>query len=79
MKRSQKQVKTLHTLLLYIAGFCLFLEWLYPLGDISDTSIGVFVLFALYCFFYFLLSITLADKCTCKGIGFTFYYPYALF
>lgn len=50
MKRTQKHPKTLHTLLLYTAGFCLFLEWLYPLSDLSETNIGVFILFAFYCF-----------------------------
>ncbi|GEN89299.1 transglutaminase domain-containing protein [Oceanobacillus sojae] len=72
MKKSQKQVKTLHTLLLYIAGFCLFLEWLYPLGDISDTSIGVFVLFALYCFFISYFQLHWLLSVPVKGLGLLF-------
>ncbi|WP_077604266.1 transglutaminase domain-containing protein [Oceanobacillus sojae] len=72
MKKSQKQVKTLHTLLLYLAGFCLFLEWLYPLGDISDTSIGVFVLFALYCFFISYFQLHWLISIPIKGFGLLF-------
>ncbi|MFD1413398.1 transglutaminaseTgpA domain-containing protein [Oceanobacillus jeddahense] len=69
MIKSQKQVKTLHTLLLYIAGFCLFLEWLYPLGDISETSIGIFVLFALYCFFISYFQLHWLISFPLKGLG----------
>ncbi|WP_040984001.1 transglutaminaseTgpA domain-containing protein [Oceanobacillus jeddahense] len=69
MIKSQKQVKTLHTLLLYIAGFCLFLEWLYPLGDISETSIGIFVLFALYCFFISYFQLHWLISFPLKGFG----------
>lgn len=72
MRKSQKQDKTLHTFLLYLAGFCLFLEWLYPLSDISETNIGIFILFAFYCFlisyfqWHWLISIA------AKGIGLLF-------
>ncbi|WP_339237078.1 transglutaminaseTgpA domain-containing protein [Oceanobacillus sp. FSL W7-1281] len=72
MIKTQKQVKTLHTLLLYIAGFCLFLEWLYPLGDISETSIGVFVLFALYCFFISYFQLHWLISIPVKGLGLLF-------
>ncbi|MFD1066842.1 transglutaminase domain-containing protein [Oceanobacillus locisalsi] len=69
MTYSRKQLNTLHTLLLYIAGFCLFLEWLYPLGDISETNIGVFILFALYCFFISYFQLHWLISFPIKGIG----------
>ncbi|WP_080873437.1 transglutaminase TgpA family protein [Oceanobacillus timonensis] len=69
MTHSRKQLNTLHTLLLYIAGFCLFLEWLYPLGDISETNIGVFILFALYCFFISYFQLHWLISVPIKGIG----------
>ncbi|WP_152657944.1 transglutaminase domain-containing protein [Oceanobacillus sp. CFH 90083] len=69
MTRNPTQTKTLHTLLLYIAGFCLFLEWLYPLEDISETSIGVFILFALYCFFISYFQLHWLVSFPVKGFG----------
>jgi len=52
MKRKNSHTAILYTTVLYLCGFFLFLEWLYPLRDISDTrSITIFVVYALFCFF----------------------------
>ncbi|GIO25075.1 transglutaminase-like domain-containing protein [Oceanobacillus sp. J11TS1] len=72
MKKSQKQIKTLHTFLLYVAGFCLFLEWFYPLRAISDTNIGVFILFAFYCFLISYFQWHWLISTVAKGFGFLF-------
>lgn len=41
----------IYTSLLYICGCFLFMEWLYPLKDITDTkSINVFIFYAFFCF-----------------------------
>ncbi|NGP45766.1 DUF4129 domain-containing protein [Bacillaceae bacterium SIJ1] len=51
MQWLQKHSQWLGTLILYTAGFLLFIEWLRPLEDISTTTqVQVFIVFAAFCF-----------------------------
>ena len=52
MNQQKKNITFLYTAILYLCGFFLFLEWLYPLETISDTSnIMVFIIYTFFCFF----------------------------
>lgn len=72
MKLKGEQSNQITTILLYICGFFLFLEWLYPLGDITDTTVGVFVMFATYCFFLSLFEIKWWLSLLLKGFALLF-------
>ncbi|MFC4023289.1 DUF4129 domain-containing transglutaminase family protein [Oceanobacillus longus] len=52
MNQQKRKTTILYTSILYLVGFFLFLEWLYPLEAISDTSnIMIFVIYTFFCFF----------------------------
>ncbi|WP_100012545.1 transglutaminase TgpA family protein [Lentibacillus sediminis] len=58
MQKDQNKTSLFFSAILYMAGFFLFLEWLYPLEQITDTSsITVFILFAVLCFVITFLQI----------------------
>lgn len=58
-KHQQITQSKVFSVLLYVGGFLLLLEWLYPLGDISDTgNVIAFVLFAGFCFLLSLIKLT---------------------
>jgi transglutaminase-like putative cysteine protease len=51
MKQLETNKTFFYTTVLYICGFLLFMEWIYPVNEItSTTSITVFVIYAIYCF-----------------------------
>ncbi|MBT2600601.1 MULTISPECIES: transglutaminase domain-containing protein [unclassified Oceanobacillus] len=72
MKLKGEKSNQITTILLYISGFFLFLEWLYPLGDITDTTVGVFVMFAIYCFFLSLFEMKWWLTLLLKGFALMF-------
>ena len=46
------KASVIYKTVLYLAGLFLFLEWIYPMEQISDTSnITVFLIYTLFCFF----------------------------
>src|SRR5690625_2571348 len=50
MARSNK-IPFLYTSLLYLCGFFLFLEWLYPIGEFTDIkNLSIFIIYAIFCF-----------------------------
>lgn len=56
--------------LLYLCGFFLFLEWLYPLGDITDTTgLSIFVFYAVFCFLISIFQIRWWVSFLLKGLG----------
>lgn len=68
-----KSIPFLFTSLLYIFGFFIFLEWLYPIGQISDTShLEFFILYAGFCFFISLFKLSWWQTGLFKGIGMLF-------
>ncbi|MFD2629584.1 transglutaminase domain-containing protein [Oceanobacillus kapialis] len=51
MRSNTDQKTSFYVSLLYLCGFFLFLEWLYPLRDITDTAgLSLFVMYAVLCF-----------------------------
>ncbi|WP_373895279.1 DUF3488 and DUF4129 domain-containing transglutaminase family protein [Virgibacillus sp. CBA3643] len=51
MRLNKKKTPLLYTSILYICGLLLFLEWLYPVRDVTYTnSLTVFIIYALFCF-----------------------------
>ncbi|WP_404451301.1 DUF3488 and transglutaminase-like domain-containing protein [Virgibacillus necropolis] len=60
----------IYSTILYIAGLILFLEWLYPVNEITDTSnLTVFILYAAFCFFITLTQIKWWISFIVKGAG----------
>lgn len=56
--------------ILYAAGFILFLEWLYPVREITDTSnLTVFILYTAFCFFITLTQMNGWISLIIKGAG----------
>ncbi|MBP1970446.1 transglutaminase-like putative cysteine protease [Virgibacillus natechei] len=48
---NQHTIPFLFSLILYLCGFLLFMEWIYPVRAITYTeSVAVFILFAVFCF-----------------------------
>lgn len=51
MMNQEQRNSIFYTSILYICGFMLFLEWLYPLQEITDTNnIMIFILYGIFCF-----------------------------
>lgn len=45
------KIPFLYTSLLYLCGFFLFLEWLYPIGEFTDIrNLSIFIIYAVFCF-----------------------------
>lgn len=69
----QERMPKFYTLLLYLIGNLLFIEWLYPTGILSDTSaLYVFILYALFCMFITILSLPWPFTMVIKGSGLIF-------
>lgn len=63
----------LYSLLLYGSSFLLFLEWILPLEQISDTkNITIFVIYSFYCFFVTALELKWGISILLKGIALFF-------
>lgn len=56
-KQSKLTMPLLYTAILYLCGLFLFIEWLYPVQDITDTeSIFIFIVYAVFCFFVSMIN-----------------------
>ncbi|WP_087974648.1 DUF4129 domain-containing transglutaminase family protein [Oceanobacillus rekensis] len=52
MNQQKSKTAIIYTFILYVSGFFLFLEWLYPLEAITDTTNSmIFFIYTLFCFF----------------------------
>lgn len=69
----QNKIPWIYTSILYICGFFLFLEWLYPVEEITETSnLTVFIIFTLFCFCISMLQMNLIFSFLLKGFGLLF-------
>lgn len=67
----QKPIPLIHTSTLYLCGFLLFLEWLYPVKEVTDThNLTVFIIYALFCFTISMLRPKWWISSSAKGLGF---------
>ncbi|MBM7553393.1 DUF4129 domain-containing transglutaminase family protein [Thalassobacillus pellis] len=70
---SQDHKQFYYQLVIYLCGFLLFWEWLRPLEKITDTeNIGIFIIFAAFCFFISALQISWWMGMPLKLIGLIF-------
>lgn len=59
-----------YTSILYVFGFFLFLEWLYPVKQITDTAqMYIFFIYTAFCFGITLIRLPFIISFTLKGIG----------
>lgn len=73
MKRAEENKSILYTSILYICGFLLFMEWMYPVNDITATSsIGVFVIYAVFCFIISMFQLKWWVSILLKGFALVF-------
>lgn len=81
MSRSEKGKSTyFYSALLYLCSFFLFLEWIYPLGDVTDTTgIPVFIGYTLYCFVISFLPLRWWMSFVLKGLGLLFFVHWLFF
>ena len=67
------KIPSVFTSLLYICGFFIFLEWLYPIKQITETNeMGLFIVFAGFCFLISLLEVRWWLSFILKGAGILF-------
>lgn len=63
----------LYASIMYICGLFLFMEWLYPVEQITDThSISIFLIYAVLCFFVSLMQVKWWLSFLLKGFGLIF-------
>lgn len=66
-------IPLLYTSILYLFGFLLFLEWLYPVKKITETqSITVFIIYAFFCFAISMFQLKWWLSFPIKLLGFLF-------
>lgn len=59
--------------IMYICGLFLFMEWLYPVEQITDTnSISIFLIYAMLCFFVSMIQMKWWFSFLLKGFGLLF-------
>ncbi|WP_042141933.1 transglutaminaseTgpA domain-containing protein [Paucisalibacillus sp. EB02] len=69
-KKNQTNIPFIYTSILYIAGLLLFLEWLYPVDEVTDTVfLGIFVIYTIFCFFISILQVKWWLSLLLKGFG----------
>lgn len=70
MRTVMQNKSILYTSILYLCGFFLFLEWLYPVKDITETnSLSIFIIYTFFCFFISLFQMKWWITFLLKGIG----------
>lgn len=73
LKDSPGKTPPFFTSILFLSGFFLFLEWLYPVKEVTDTGdLAVFIMYALFCFFISVLQIRWWLSFLIKGAGMLF-------
>ncbi|MBS3681209.1 hypothetical protein KGF86_13455 [Ornithinibacillus massiliensis] len=72
-KLNRTNIPFVYTSILYLAGLLLFLEWLYPVDQVTDTTfIGIFIIYTFFCFFISLIQIKWWLSFILKGFGIVF-------
>lgn len=67
---NNQQQLTLFTSLLYLSGFFLFLEWIYPVGEITNTDGMTYILtYVVFCFLISLFQLKWWQSFILKGLG----------
>ncbi|MEN2768106.1 DUF4129 domain-containing transglutaminase family protein [Ornithinibacillus xuwenensis] len=70
---NQSNMPIIYTSILYIAGLLLFMEWLYPVKELTDTAyVGVFMIYTIFCFFISMLQVRWWLSFLLKGFGLLF-------
>ncbi|GAB3043306.1 transglutaminase TgpA family protein [Virgibacillus ainsalahensis] len=73
-KLSQTKTSLFFSIILYFCGFFLFLEWLYPIKDITETGgITIFIVFAFYCFLISMFQMKWWIGFLLKAVGLLFF------
>lgn len=74
MNEQQHLTKSnLYNVILYLGGLALFLEWLYPIEQVTDTSsIKIFLIYTIFCFLISLLQLKWWTSFLLKGFGLLF-------
>ncbi|PAV27815.1 hypothetical protein CIL05_19905 [Virgibacillus profundi] len=73
MSLTKNNIPFLYTSILYFSGFFLFLEWLYPVKEITDTSnLSIFIIYTLFCFFISMFQMKWWIGFLLKGFGLLF-------
>ncbi|MGX4670510.1 transglutaminase TgpA family protein [Cerasibacillus sp. JNUCC 74] len=68
MNQPKQHLPNFYTFILYICGFLLFLEWLYPLKQLTDTShLTIFIIYGVFCFLLSALEIKWGLSFILKG------------
>lgn len=63
----------IYSTVLYLSGLFLFLEWLYPIEQVTDTnSITIFIIYTIFCFFISMLRLKWWISFLLKGFGLIF-------
>lgn len=77
---NQPIVPRWYSAVLYFLGFLLFLEWLYPLQQVTDTQdMHVFLIYAVFCFLITFVQINGFLKFLLKSAGILFVLHYVFF
>ncbi|AXI08145.1 hypothetical protein CUC15_03815 [Oceanobacillus zhaokaii] len=67
------QSSTIYASILYFFGLLLFLEWLYPIKDVTDTdSLTVFIIYSLFCFLISMFQFRWWISFLLKGLAMVF-------
>lgn len=73
MNRQTTSIPRIFIAFLYLCGLTLFLEWLYPIEQVTDTSsIAIFIIYAVFCFFISMLQLRWWVSFLLKGFGLLF-------
>jgi len=73
-EQTEKNTPLVYTSILYIFGLILFLEWIYPVQDITDgNNITIFIVYACVCFIISLFRWKGWIKFLLKGLGLLFF------
>lgn len=73
MKATTARPPVIYTLILYVCSLVLFLEWLYPIDEITQTAnTTVFMLYTIFCFLISALGVYWWLSFLAKGMGLLF-------
>lgn len=67
-KRKLFAVPTFYSVILYISGLLLFLEWLYPVEQITNTTdLQIFIMYTIFCFLISIVRLRVVTSFLLKG------------
>lgn len=69
-KSKSLAMPTVYTVILYSSGLLLFLEWLYPVEKITNTTdLQVFIIYTIFCFLISIVRLQIVVSFLLKGTG----------